>query len=352
MRLEYAPYRLKFKEPAGTSRGVLTEKLTCFLKFYDESNPSRFGIGEAAIFEGLSPEAGGRYEIKLMELVANVALGRQTDLSEYSSIQFGFEQAINDFVNGCEGIYFPSEFTEGKSEIEINGLVWMGDFNKMLHRLREKVAGGFRCIKVKIGAIDWDRELELISVIRGEFGEKDLMIRVDANGAFSAVDVMEKLEALQKFSLHSIEQPVAAGNMELMRKVCEFSSVPVALDEELIGIYKSEKKIEMLDYLKPAYLVLKPALCGGFQGATEWISLASQRGIGWWITSALESNVGLNAIAQWTALIGVSGPQGLGTGALFTNNFDSPVFLEVDRLRYDSSRTLPREQFASLDWRG
>lgn len=352
MRLAYAPYRLKFKQPAGTSRGILNEKLTCFIKFYDEADPSRFGIGEAAVFEGLSPEAGGGYEVKLLELVANVALGRQTDLSRHSSIQFGFEQAILDYAGGCKGIYFPTEFTEGKEEIEINGLVWMGEFKEMLSRLHSKVNEGFSCIKIKIGAIDWDKEVELLKVIREHYSDKDLMIRVDANGGFNMGNVMSRLETLARFDVHSIEQPIPAGNIEQMADVCRRSPVSVALDEELIGVYESEGKSRLLDAISPAFIILKPALCGGFTGASEWISAANERSIGWWVTSALESNVGLNAIAQWTAAIGASGPQGLGTGGLFTNNFVTPVHLECDRLRFDPTEDISRDQFADLDWRG
>ncbi len=352
MRLAYAPYVLKFKSPAGTSRGILNEKLTCLIKLYDESDPTRFGIGEAAVFEGLSPEAGGGYEIKLLELVANVALGRPTDLSAHSSIQFGFEQAINDFANGCRGIYFPTKFTEGKSEIEINGLVWMGSLDEMLGRLHQKVEAGFRCIKVKIGAIDWEKEVELLSAIRTEYPEKELMIRVDANGGFTSENVMSRLEVLSKFDVHSIEQPIPAGRAEEMGAICRNSPVPVALDEELIGVYEAESKEKLLQTIRPAYIILKPALCGGFQGALEWIQLAGKVNAGWWVTSALESNIGLNAIAQWTAMLGVKGPQGLGTGALFTNNFSTPIALDSDRLHFLPDSQLDYSQFADLDWRG
>lgn len=352
MRLQYAPYWLKFKEPAGTSRGVLKEKVTCFIKVFDEHDTSRYGIGEAAVFEGLSPEAGGRYEIKLLELVANVALGRPTDLSCHSSIQFGLEQAICDFSSGCEGKYFPSPFIEGKEEIQINGLVWMGDYDKMLERLRKKVQEGFRCIKLKIGAIDWEKEVELIRVIRRDYSDRDLMIRVDANGGFTPEDVMPRLFTLANLGVHSIEQPIQAGNPEAMAAICASSPVPVALDEELIGKYTTEDRHKVLENIYPGFIILKPALCGGFTGASEWISLAEELGIGWWVTSALESNVGLDAIAQWTASIGAKGPQGLGTGGLFTNNFTTPISLEGDKLRYNPSAIIDRSQFDSLDWRG
>lgn len=350
MRLAFAPYLLKFGFPGGTSRGVMTEKPTFLLKIYDERNPSRFGIGEAGVFPGLSPEADGRYVYKLLELLANIAIGRSTDLTMHPSIQSGLEQAIRDFTGGCRGIYYPSEFTEGNKSIEINGLVWMADFDLMVERLRNKVAEGFRCIKLKIGAIDWNRELEMIRIIRNEYSERDLTVRVDANGAFKQTDVIEKLSDLADLGVESIEQPVKAGETALMADICRKSPVPVALDEELIGKFTTEQKTAMLEAIMPAFIVLKPSLIGGFSSAEEWISLATDRGIGWWVTSALESNVGLNALAQWTATLDTTRPQGLGTGNVFTNNFNTPVRLEGDRLMFDNGATFDYSQFAGLHW--
>lgn len=350
MRLEFAPYLLHFKKPGGTSRGILTEKPTFLIKVYDEKNPEHFGIGEAAVFPGLSPEADGNYVWKLTELLANVAIGRETDLSRHSSIQFGFEQALLDFSNGCQGIYFPGEFTSGASAIEINGLIWMGDLDKMLERVEKKVEDGFRCLKLKIGAIHWEEEIELIRHIRNQYNEKDLTIRVDANGAFNYDDCLTKLKSLAALGVHSIEQPIKAGEPEKMRKLCEESPVPIALDEELIGKGSTEERMQTLDRIRPQFIILKPALCGGFSGATEWIEEAEKRGIGWWITSALESNVGLNAIAQYTAISKAAGPQGLGTGGVFTNNFLTPIELNKDELRYNSDKKFDYSQFADLKW--
>lgn len=350
MRLAFAPYLLHFKEPGGTSRGVMTEKPTFLIKVYDENDPSHFGIGEAAVFPGLSPEADGKYVLKLTELLANVAIGKQTDLSRHSSIQFGFEQALYDFSNGCRGIYFPSQFTEGDAEIEINGLVWMGDFDKMIERIDEKVKQGFRCLKLKIGAIDWKKEIEMIEYVRRRYTENQLMIRVDANGGFSMDNALPRLKMLADLGIHSIEQPLPAGNEELMAFLCHVSPLPIALDEELIGKVTTEQRMATLDVIKPAYIILKPALCGGFSGANEWISLAGEREIGWWVTSALESNVGLNAIAQWTGFIKAEGPQGLGTGGVFTDNFVTPVSLERDRLKYNPQIQLDYLQFKNLKW--
>lgn len=351
MRLAYAPYILKFRSPAGTSRGILTEKPTFFVKVFDEKEPSKFGIGECSVFPGLSPEADGNYGYKLIELLANMALGKETELSRHSSILFGLEQALRDFAGGCHHLYFPSEFTKGVGSIEINGLVWMGDFDEMIERIDEKVKNGFHCIKLKIGAIDWRKEIEMIEYIRKKYSENSLQIRVDANGAFTMDNALPRLKRLADLGVHSIEQPIPAGVPELMAFLCQVSPLKIALDESLIGVYGREAKAELLDEIGAAFIVLKPSLCGGFSGAEEWISLAEERGIGWWITSALESNVGLNALSQWTATLHTTIPQGLGTGGLFTNNLECPLRLDSDHLRYDPAIKISEETFAKLDWR-
>lgn len=350
MRLDFAPYLLHFNEPGGTSRGVMTEKPTFLLRIYDESSPEVYGLGEAAVFPGLSPEADGNYVMKLTELMANVALGRSTDLSRHPSIQFGLEQALYDFSNGCKGLYFPGSFTDGETSIEINGLVWMGDFDTMIERVEKKLAEGFHCVKLKIGAIEWQKELELIRFLRAGYDEHKLMIRVDANGGFNMENVLPRLKKLADLGVHSIEQPIPSGHPELMSFLCKVSPLPIALDEELIGKFTLDDKIKTLDEIMPAYVILKPALCGGFSGAEEWIKCAEERGIGWWVTSALESNIGLNAIAQWTAHLGAKGPQGLGTGGVFTDNFQTPVYLKGDRLSYNPVSMIDKEQFADLKW--
>ena len=351
MRLQFAPYILKFKEPAGTSRGVLTEKPTCYMRLFDERDPSRYGVGEAAVFPGLSPEADERFFYKLMELQANVRLGKGTDLSQFPSLQFGFEQCIRDFTGGCQGVYYTSPFLMGTQSIEINGLVWMGNREEMLARLEEKLAAGFRCVKFKIGAIDWKSEVDLIEAVRSRYDRDRVEIRVDANGAFDMDSALPRLKRLADLDVHSIEQPIKAGQPLLMQFLCQVSPLPIALDEELIGKFTTQDKERTLDAIKPQYIVIKPTLTGGYSGAEEWIRLARERGIGWWITSSLESNIGLNALAQWVATLGNDMPQGLGTGALFTNNLDAPIYLEGDRLRYDPERSLCREQLDNLDWR-
>lgn len=351
MRLAYAPYILKFRSPAGTSRGVLTEKPTFFIKVFDENDPSRFGIGECSVFPGLSPEADGKYGYKLIELLANIAIGKETDLSGYSSIHFGLEQALRDFAGGCRHVYFPSNFTQGKSSIEINGLVWMGDYDEMIERINEKVKQGFHCIKLKIGAIDWKKELDMIDYIRNNFSDSELEIRVDANGGFTMDNALPRLKRLADMGVHSIEQPIPAGSPELMAFLCQVSPLKIALDESLIGVYGMQAKERLLDEVMPAYIILKPSLCGGFSGAEEWISLARARGIGWWVTSALESNIGLNALSQWTATLLTTIPQGLGTGSLFTNNFECPLCLKGDNLMYDSAMHIDNEIYSRLEWR-
>lgn len=351
MRLAFAPYLLKFKQPAGTSRGVLLEKPTYFIKVWQEDAPEIFGIGEAAVFPGLSPEADATYEYKLAELLANVALGRSTDLSRHSSICFGFEQALLDFASGGKGLYFPSGFTQGEKEICINGLIWMGSREEMTQRVAEKIEQGFRCIKIKVGAIDWKSEIGIIEEIRKHFSSEILTIRVDANGGFSMQNALPRMKHLHDLDVESIEQPIPKGNRELMAFLCDVSPLPIALDEELIGISDTDNKKRLLDEIKPAFIVLKPALCGGFSGAAEWIDLAAERGIGWWITSALESNLGLNALAQWTATLATTRPQGLGTGALFTNNLPSPLRLQGEMLRYSPDASIDRAFYNSLSWR-
>ena len=351
MRLQFAPYILKFNEPGGTSRGVLTEKITCMLRIFDEQDPERFGIGEAAIFPGLSPEADDRFFYKLMELQANIRIGKRTDLSRFPSLQFGLEQAIRDYSAGCEGIYYPSSWTEGKSDIRINGLVWMGEIDKMMERIEQKLGQGFSCIKLKIGAIDWRSEVDMIRHIRERYTPEQVEIRVDANGGFDMDSALPRLKRLADMGVHFIEQPIRAGQPELMRFLCDVSPLPIALDEELIGKFSSEEKVAMLDEIHPAYIVLKPTLIGGYSGAEEWIRLAKERNIGWWVTSSLESNIGLNALAQWVATLDIDMAQGLGTGGVFSNNFASPLHLEGERLKYDPTKSLDRKELARLDWR-
>jgi len=338
MHLEYTKYILHFLSPAGTSRGVLHSKPTYILRLTHPAFPGHTGIGEAPLFPGLSAEDNPQYEKKLDELCLNVACGKSTDLTRHSSIQFGLEQAVANLQSGKPHIWFPSPFTEGRQSITINGLVWMGTFKQMMRRIDSKVEQGFSCIKLKIGAIDWDSELQMIRHIRLRHSSSQLQIRVDANGAFTPEDAMHKMDMLARLGVHSIEQPIKAGQYDTMARLCRRTALPIALDEELIGIYDIHEKQQLLSHIQPQYIILKPALCGGLRGASEWINEAIRRGIGWWVTSALESNIGLTALAQWTALLRNNMPQGLGTGALYANNFFTPLSLNGDRLSFRPDR--------------
>lgn len=335
LKASYQKYRLHFKEPSGTSRGILTEKDTYFIRIWDDRSPEVFGLGECALFRGLSKEDGPDYEARLQEMCERMAVLRPIELQELSSLRFGVEMALYDLLNGGRRIYFPSLFTEGKQGIKINGLIWMGDRAAMLERIEQKLEAGFHCIKLKIGAIDFESELSLLQYIRKRFGPAEVEIRVDANGAFTPAEALTKLDALARLELHSVEQPIRQGQWEAMARLCRETPVPIALDEELIGVYQTEQKRQLLERIRPQYIILKPALCGGFGGAEEWIRLAGNSGIGWWVTSALESNIGLNALAQWVATLGVKMPQGLGTGQLYANNLPSPLRLQGEKLFYD-----------------
>jgi L-alanine-DL-glutamate epimerase-like enolase superfamily enzyme len=259
-------------------------------------------------------------------------------LLEFPSIQFGVEMAFQSLVSETPYLLFPSDFTQGQKSIPINGLIWMGEESFMKEQIEEKLAAGFRCVKLKIGAIDFDKELQLLRFIRANFTAEQVEIRVDANGAFNENDALNKLIQLSEFELHSIEQPIAKNNTDRMSELCKTSPFPIALDEELIGVFSVLDKEALLLKIKPQYIILKPSFVGGFRGTQEWISLAEKHQIGWWITSALESNIGLNAIAQWTFLQHNLMPQGLGTGALYTNNFDCPLEVDRGQLWYDTNR--------------
>lgn len=342
LKANYKKYFLKFKTPAGTSRGILHEKESWFIFVYDDVNPEIKGIGECGLFRGLSADDRPNYEEKLKEICTNISAikNRSGDsLTKFPSIKFGVETALHDLKNKGERIIYPSEFTKGGASIAINGLIWMDTFTSMKNQIKEKINSGFRCIKIKIGAIDFNEELRLIKLIRREFPENDIEIRVDANGAFSANKALEKLKRLSDHKLHSIEQPIKQGQIKAMTELCLNTPLPIALDEELIGVFDLNEKQKLLKTIKPQYIILKPSLVGGFSGSEEWIKIAKENKISWWITSALESNIGLNAIAQWTYTLKNHAYQGLGTGKIFTNNFDSPLFLHGQQLFIDPGKS-------------
>lgn len=330
----YQKYVLDFKRASGTSRGVLTQKETWFVILEKEG---KNGIGECGILRGLSIDDRSDYEEKLQWVCQNIALGKQKlydELSEFPSIQFGVEMAFLSLKGKNLLELFPSKFTQSTESIPINGLVWMGEPTYMKEQIEQKIAEGFNCIKLKIGAIDFDKELELLQFIRNNFDAKTMEIRVDANGGFSPDEALSKLNELHKFDLHSIEQPIKQHQITEMKRLCRETPFPIALDEELIGVFSLYAKEQLLIEIKPQYIILKPSLLGGFQGTQEWIAVAEKHNIGWWITSALESNIGLNAIAQFTFTLNSKLPQGLGTGGLYTNNFDSPLEVKEGQLWY------------------
>ncbi|WP_298287037.1 o-succinylbenzoate synthase [uncultured Lutibacter sp.] len=337
MKATYQKYTLIFKQASGTSRGVLKTKETYFLKLYEDT---KIGIGECGLFKGLSADDKPDYEEKLKWLCNNINHNIEElllKLKEYPSIQFGLEQAYLSLKSLNSFELFPSKFTQTKDSICINGLIWMGNEAFMKQQIKEKLEAGFSTIKMKIGAIDFNSELSLLKSIRDEFNPKEITLRVDANGAFKPNEALEKLKKLSEFQIHSIEQPIQQGQPYEMANLCSKSPIPIALDEELIGVFDVTRKQELLQIIQPKYIILKPSLVGGFRGSEEWINLAEKSNIGWWITSALESNIGLNAIAQWTYNLGNKIPQGLGTGSLFTNNFESPLEVKKGHLFYNNS---------------
>ena len=338
IRATYYKYILQFKTPSGTSRGILETKETWFLYL---SKEDKFGVGECGLFRGLSIDDRPDYEDKLKWVCNNIELGLDILLAKtihFPSIQIGLEQAFLSLQSTSPYKLFVSNFTESNKAIDINGLIWMGDREFMNDQIKEKIAQGFRCLKMKIGAIDFATEIQLLASIRKEFSINDIELRVDANGAFKPSEALEKLKILSNYDLHSIEQPIRQGHYQEMALLCEETPLPIALDEELIGVFDVTKRTKMLQIIKPQYIILKPSLVGGFKESLEWIELAKKSGIGWWVTSALESNIGLNAIAQWTATLKSSMPQGLGTGGLFTNNFDSPLEVYKGGLYYNKNK--------------
>lgn len=324
MKITFKKYELKFSRPILTSRGGMNVKNGYFV-YLEEAG--KVGVGECSFIEGLSCDNLENYEEKLEEIAAapqSYIANLESLQSEFPSIRFGIETALLS-LKSSDDILFQSDFAFGKCGIPINGLVWMGKEDFLQQQIEEKLAAGFRCIKLKVGALDFSTELKLIEGIRKQFSAKEIELRLDANGAFKAQDVFEKLKAFSAFEIHSIEQPVQPKQFNLMREICASNIIPVALDEELIGVNAQKERAKVLDAILPTYIILKPSLLGGLQPCNEWISLAEKRAIKWWATSALESNIGLNAIAQWVAEKENLLPQGLGTGSLYQNNVPSKL---------------------------
>ena len=316
----------------------MTEKETWFIILEDQGS---IGVGECGLLRGLSIDDRPDYEEKLQWVCQNIDLGKDKlwdELIEFPSIQFGLEMAFLSLQSKSPFELFPSAFTNGNKNIRINGLVWMGNEAFMKTQIQEKLNQGFTCIKLKIGAIDFEKELELLRYIRQHFDANTIEIRVDANGAFNSQEALEKLNQLAVFELHSIEQPIPKNNSDLMANLCKKTPIPIALDEELIGVFEASEKVALLKKIQPQYIILKPSLVGGCKGTLEWISIANSLNIDWWITSALESNIGLNAITQFTFTLQNPLPQGLGTGGLYTNNFDCPLEIDSGHIQYNTTK--------------
>ncbi len=343
--------KLDFLFEAGTSRGVLNHKDIWLIKAYDELKPNTYGVGEAGPLKGLSIDDIPDFDVRLSSELAELE-NRSIPISEEAifdlasnvsvrlpSVRFGVETALLDLFYNGKRKHFENEFYDSSKPLQINGLVWMGNSELMLKRLEEKMKQGFRCIKIKIGAVDFENEMQLLEKARERFSPEELELRVDANGAFSLREAPQVLERLEKLKVHSIEQPIKAGRIGEMANLCASTPVDIALDEELIGITSYADKQELLEDIKPQFIILKPTLLGGFASTLEWIEIAKANNIGWWITSALESNVGLNAICQFASSLQVAMPQGLGTGSLYKNNIESPLEVIGDQISYNPKKS-------------
>jgi o-succinylbenzoate synthase len=336
MNATFSKQTFFFKNPSGTSRGVLVEKNSWFIELVEGNDKTKKGIGECSVISGLSPDFldFDSYEIKLKEVCESVDffLADLSLLDEFPSILFGLETAFLDYKNGGRGIVFNNSFSTGERRIPINGLIWMGNENFMLQQIEQKLIEGYSCLKMKIGAIDFSSEIKLLEGIRKRFSAEEITLRVDANGAFSPNEAFSKLKILSDYDIHSIEQPILQGQWIEMKRLCKETKLPIALDEELIGVTDNYKKSELLEVIQPQFIILKPSLHGGIKGCKEWIKLADSFSIPWWVTSALESNIGLSAIAQFTGEYTNLLPQGLGTGSLYTNNVPSNLRIEKGEL--------------------
>ena len=340
-----------FSRPANTSRGTFLKKTVLYILLYQSDDPYTIGIGECSLLPGLSFDDTREFPEKLNQIIHRINQGEhivESTLTDLPSIAFALETARNDLrVKGSKLLY-PSNFTKGKDPIRINGLIWMDNKEEMMCQIGQRLEDGFTCLKLKIGALNFEEELDLLRYLRKQFSSDILEVRVDANGAFKPGEALEYIKYLAEYDLHSIEQPIPAGHIDSMANLCAFSPIPIALDEELIGIHSISAKKKLLETIRPHYLVLKPGLLGGIASCKEWIELAMEYKTDWWITSALESNIGLNAIAQWTYTLNNPIAQGLSTGSLYTDNILSPLSRYGDKLFYDQDRSWDLSEFTNV----
>jgi o-succinylbenzoate synthase len=339
LKIEWVKHTLTFKQPSGTSRGVLYDKPTWYLVIRERTDASTVAVGECSPIPGLSVDDISAIEPMLSDVCETLNTGATitlNQLADFPCICFGLETAFADLSYSQPGVLYDTAFTRGEQGIVINGLIWMGDIDFMRRQIQAKLEEKCTCIKIKIGAVNFENELALLKELRRDFNADTLEIRVDANGAFEPKDALAKLGKLSELQLHSIEQPIAQGQWLAMAQLCRNTPLPIALDEELISIHDDALANTLLSEISPQYIIIKPSLLGGILMSEKWIKRAERFGIKWWITSALESNVGLNAIAQWTSTLNVTMPQGLGTGKIYTNNITSPLAMAGDKLFYRS----------------
>lgn len=337
MKASFKKHILNFKKQAGTSRGVLLEKPSWFLIL---EHQGKYGIGECSILPKLSLEKDTNLSKVFESICQDIHIGEKELIKKWQhlpAVKFAIEMAFLDLKFGEEKQFYDTTFFKSQQGIQTNGLIWMGPKEDMMLQVDLKIQQGYSCVKLKIGAINWEDEIDILKSIRSKYNKDEIELRVDANGAFHPDTAMDKLHQLNLLDIHSIEQPIKAGQWDKMADLCLNSPIPIALDEELIPIRSYTERSKLLQLIKPQYIILKPSLLGGFSDSEEWVEIANQFQIGWWATSALESNIGLNAIAQWTSKMQITMPQGLGTGSLFTNNIDSPLKIIKDKLVYTSS---------------
>jgi len=340
-RAKFRSFDLKFKSPMETSRGTLSSRKTYILSLLDSEGKT--GLGECSPVPKLSLDAVAGFQFQLKEVCDAVNCGQSytgLDLRKWPSIKFAFECAELDLTHGGTGVYFQNDFTRGEKRLPLNGLIHMNPFPAMKTQLLAKIHAGFRCIKIKVGALDFDRELEFIGDLRRQCPASTFELRLDANGAFGAEEARQKIDALARFDIHSLEQPIMAGQTEKLAEICRVSSIPIALDEELVGISELAEQRKFLQIVKPQFLVLKPTLLGGFAACNSWISCCREFHVGYWVNSIMESNIGLSALSQWVCEVGGEQVHGLGTGQLFTRNFQTPVALANAEL-YFTPESLP-----------
>ncbi len=337
MQANWKKYTLQLKRPSRTSRGVLTSKDSYFLILEKDGEK---GIGECGLLKGLSVDDCPAYETHLNWLVDNIEFpftDLYCSLKEFPSIQFGLEMALKDLESNNH-IIFPSDFTEGKAMQAINGLIWMGTTGFIKEQFKQRLVDGFIVLKMKIGVESFEEEYAILKAIRQQYSSDEVELRLDANGAFKPEQALDILKRLSELDIHSVEQPIQKRQWQEMALLCEKSPLAIALDEELIGVFEEPQKRKLLRTIKPQYIILKPSFIGGFRASRKWIALAKETNVDWWATSALESNIGLNAIAQWNYTMNNPIPCGLGTGSLYTNNFASPLFIENGNIGYQPQK--------------